>query len=157
MYPTYCLSCFCYIDCESCTWPISTTPATALAGELWLTRGICFVASRLESQCCCVFGGGAAVFVFNAAGYRFFSFGLRTHVIRPTTVLRVWRGSLASFTSLQFHSTRKRKRVFRIGCLLSSACCWTKKSTTTYIVPGCSELWYAPGRHITAAVDYRYY
>ena len=35
-------------DCESCTRPISTNPGSMEAGEHGLTRGMCFVARRLE-------------------------------------------------------------------------------------------------------------
>ena len=37
-----------FTDCESCTRPISTNPASMEAGEYGLTRGMCFVAGRLE-------------------------------------------------------------------------------------------------------------
>ena len=37
-----------FTDCESCTRPISTNPASMEAGEYWLSRGTCFVARRLE-------------------------------------------------------------------------------------------------------------
>ena len=50
-----CLSGYCvcvafvvFTDCESCTRPISTNPASMEAGEYGLTRGTCFVACRLE-------------------------------------------------------------------------------------------------------------
>ena len=35
---------------ESFTWPISTSPAFAEAGELGLTRGACFVVRRTPSR-----------------------------------------------------------------------------------------------------------
>ena len=37
-----------FIDCESCTRPISTNLESMEAGEYGLTRGTCFVAHRLE-------------------------------------------------------------------------------------------------------------
>ena len=37
-----------FTDCRSCTRPISTNPGSMEAGESGLTRGACFVASRLE-------------------------------------------------------------------------------------------------------------
>ena len=35
-------------DCDSCTRPISTNPASMEAGECGLTRGRCFFAYRVE-------------------------------------------------------------------------------------------------------------
>ena len=35
-------------DCDSCTRPISTNPASMEAGECGLTRGTCFATRRLE-------------------------------------------------------------------------------------------------------------
>ena len=37
-----------FTDRESCTRPISTNPGSMEAGEYGLTRGMCFVACRLE-------------------------------------------------------------------------------------------------------------
>ena len=37
-----------FTGCESCTRPISTNPVSMKAGEYGLTRGTCFIASRLE-------------------------------------------------------------------------------------------------------------
>ena len=37
-----------FTDCESCTRPISTNPASTEAGEYGLTRGTCFFARRFE-------------------------------------------------------------------------------------------------------------
>ena len=37
-----------FVDCESCTRPISTNPGFMEAGEYGLTRGTRFVARRLE-------------------------------------------------------------------------------------------------------------
>ena len=37
-----------FTDCESCTRPISTKSASIEAGNHGLTRGMCFVACRLE-------------------------------------------------------------------------------------------------------------
>ena len=37
-----------FLDCESCTRPISTNPGSMDGGEYGLTRGTCFVARRLE-------------------------------------------------------------------------------------------------------------
>ena len=37
-----------FIDCESCTRPISTNPGSMEADDYGLTRGACFVARRLE-------------------------------------------------------------------------------------------------------------
>ena len=37
-----------FIDCESCTRPISTNPVSMEAGEYGLPRGTCFFARRLE-------------------------------------------------------------------------------------------------------------
>ena len=37
-----------FTDCESCTRPISTNPGSMEVDEYGLTRGTCFVASRLE-------------------------------------------------------------------------------------------------------------
>ena len=58
-------------DCESCTRPISTNPASMEADEYGLTRGTCFITCRLEAVVVggllwlswCVFGG-ADCFVF---------------------------------------------------------------------------------------------
>ena len=70
-----------FTDCESCTRPISTYPASMEAGEYGLTRETWFFARRLESVAVagqmwvswCVFGG-AGFFPFF-----FFVFFLRTH------------------------------------------------------------------------------
>ena len=43
-----CLIFVVFTDCESCTWPMFTNPGSMEAGEYGLTRGTCFVASRLE-------------------------------------------------------------------------------------------------------------
>ena len=66
-----CVTFVVFTDCESCTRPISTNPVSIEAGEYGLTRGTCFVASRLEvvavagllwiSWC----GLGGAGFIFN--------------------------------------------------------------------------------------------
>ena len=37
-----------FTDCESCARPISTNPGSMEVDEYGLTRGTCFVASRLE-------------------------------------------------------------------------------------------------------------
>ena len=37
-----------FIDCESCTRPISTNPGSMETGEYGQMRGMCFVARRLE-------------------------------------------------------------------------------------------------------------
>ena len=70
-------------DCESCTGPISTNPVSMKAGEYGLTRGTCFIASRLELHAVAgllwtswsVLGGADVSVIF------FFSilFFLRTH------------------------------------------------------------------------------
>ena len=43
-----CVASVVFTDCESCARPISTNPGSMEAGEYGLTRGTCFVASRLE-------------------------------------------------------------------------------------------------------------
>ena len=43
-----CVTFVLFIDCESCTRPISTNPGSMEAGEYGLTRGTCFYACRLE-------------------------------------------------------------------------------------------------------------
>ena len=48
-------------DCESCTWPISTSPGSMEADEYELTRGTCLVAHTVSrwsrSSGCCPFRG----------------------------------------------------------------------------------------------------
>ena len=75
--PSVCL-CLCvtfdvFTDCESCTRPISTNPASMEAGEYGLTRGTCFVALARRLELVAVAGllwlswcvlGGAHFFVF---------------------------------------------------------------------------------------------
>ena len=56
----------CTIDCEACTYPITTYSTSTKAGELAQTRAVCVHASRLEVVVVCratgsVFGGVAAV------------------------------------------------------------------------------------------------
>ena len=66
-----CVSFAVFTDCESCTRPISTNPASMEADEYGLTRGTCFITCRLEAVVVggllwlswCVFGG-ADFFVF---------------------------------------------------------------------------------------------
>ena len=43
-----CVTFVVFTDCEICTRPISTNPGSMEAGEYRLTRGMCFVARRLE-------------------------------------------------------------------------------------------------------------
>ena len=43
-----CLLLLYIIDCESCTWPISTKPASMEVGGLGLTCGACFVVRHLD-------------------------------------------------------------------------------------------------------------
>ena len=43
-----CVTFVVFADCESCTRQISTNPGSIEACEYGLTRGTCFVASRLE-------------------------------------------------------------------------------------------------------------
>ena len=73
---------FVFTDCESCTRPISTNPASMETGEYELTHGTCFIACRLELDAVagllwiswCVLGGADFFSVF------FFDFFfLRTH------------------------------------------------------------------------------
>ena len=67
-----------FTDCESCTRPISTNPGSMEAGEYGLTRGTCFMASRLELHTVagllwiswCVLGGADFSVIFF---FRFFS------------------------------------------------------------------------------------
>ena len=72
-----------FTDCESCTRPISTNPGSMEAGEYRLTRGMCFIACRLDLHAVagllwiswCVLDGAdfSVVFCFS------FFFFLRTH------------------------------------------------------------------------------
>ena len=43
-----CVTFVVFTDCASCNRPISTNPGSMEADEYELTRGTCFVASRLE-------------------------------------------------------------------------------------------------------------
>ena len=62
-----------FADCESCTRPIFTNPASMEAGEYGLTRGTCFAARRLELAAVagrlriswCVLGGANFFSVFS--------------------------------------------------------------------------------------------
>ena len=77
-----CVTFVVFTDCESCTRPISTTPASMKAGEYGLTRGTCLVVCRLELDAVagllwiswCVLGGAD---LFSVFFFRFFF--LRTH------------------------------------------------------------------------------
>ena len=67
-----CVAFVVFIDCGSCTRPISTNPEFMEAGEYGLRRGTCFVASRLEVVAVagllwiswCVEGGAGLSFKF---------------------------------------------------------------------------------------------
>ena len=93
-----CVTFVVFTDCESCTRPISTTPASMKAGEYGLTRGTCLVVCRLELDAVagllwiswCVLGGADLFSVF------FFSifFSSNAHGLLQVC------GHLASFTSL---------------------------------------------------------
>ena len=84
-----CVTFVVFTDCESCTRPISTNPGSMEAGEYGLTRGMCFVARRLEGVAVpgllwisgCVLGGADFFCVFS----RFFFFFERT---RPAAIIR---------------------------------------------------------------------
>ena len=93
-----CVTLVVFIECESCTRLISTTPGSMGAGEYGLTRGECFVARRLEVVAVagllwiswCVLGGADfSVFFFSIVFFSSNAHGL----------LQV-RGRLALFTSL---------------------------------------------------------
>ena len=43
-----CVAFIVFTDCESCTRPISTNPASMEAGQYGLRRGTCFLACSLE-------------------------------------------------------------------------------------------------------------
>ena len=61
-----------FTDCESCTRPISTNPASMETGEYELTHGTCFIACRLELDAVagllwiswCVLGGADFLSVY---------------------------------------------------------------------------------------------
>ena len=67
-----CVTIVVFTDCDSCTRPIPTNPGSMEAGEYGLTRGTCFVASRLEVVTVarllwtswCVLGGATFLFKF---------------------------------------------------------------------------------------------
>ena len=65
------------IDCDSCSWPISTTSAATEAGELELTCGTCF------GRCAPV----GFVVCLKASGLRFFSFVFPFESTRPTACI----------------------------------------------------------------------
>ena len=48
LYVSVCVTFVVFTDCEGCTGPISTNPGSMEAGEYGLTRGMFFVAHRLE-------------------------------------------------------------------------------------------------------------
>ena len=75
-------------DCESCRRPISTNPGSLEAGEYELTRGLCFVARRLDVD---GFGRRAVVdFVvcFGRGGISFFSRFFFFERTRPAASMR---------------------------------------------------------------------
>ena len=67
-----CVTFVLFTNCESCTWPISTSPGSMEAGDYGLTRGTCFLACRLELDAVagtlwlswCVLGGADFFSVF---------------------------------------------------------------------------------------------
>ena len=72
-----CVTFVVFIDCETCTRPISTNPGSMEADEYWLTRGTCFVARRLEVVAVagllwiswCVLGGADFFFLRTHTAY----------------------------------------------------------------------------------------
>ena len=93
-----CVTFVVFTDCESCTRPISTKPGSMEGGEYGLTRGMCFLACRLELDAVagqlrkswCVWGGADIFSVF------FFSIFFLERT-RPAASMRP---PLASVTSL---------------------------------------------------------
>ena len=76
-----CVTFVVFTDCESCTRPISTNPASMEAGEYGLTRGTCFVVRHLEVVAVagllwislCVLGGAIFFVVLFLFSILFFS------------------------------------------------------------------------------------
>ena len=115
-----CVTFIVFTDCESCTRPISTNPASMEAGEYGRTRGTWFsraVSRWSRSPGCCgfrgVFGWGAFFLVFFFFRYFFFSERTRPAAsTRPPCLIYLSNSKGCDNKQVSYCSTLKTVPVF---------------------------------------------